>query len=169
MHSGSGSELNMNAPDLPEEIMSLIAEAAPDAMLMTDAKGTIILVNAQAERLFGHTHAELLGKAVEALVPQRVRGSHPSQRRGFFHDAIARPMGAGRDLYGLHKDGREVPIEIRLNPVKTGKGVFVLASIIDMESYISTRTEADFTHGFRPECVERHFGVKLSSKPPPAK
>jgi PAS domain S-box-containing protein len=139
MNTRSGSESNMNKPDLPEEIMSLIVEAAPNAMLMADATGKILLVNAQAEKLFGYPRAELLGQDVDALVPRRLRAYHAEVRQVYFHAPVARPMGAGRDLYGLRKDGTEVPIEIGLNPVKTGKGVLVLASIVD----ISERKRAE--------------------------
>ena len=115
-----------------EAIMSLLVEASPNALIVADAEGTIVLVNAQTETLFGYSRAELLGQKVEALVPERFRGHHPGMRRGFSHNPIARPMGAGRDLYGLRKDGTEVPVEIGLNPVKTDEGMFVLTSIIDI-------------------------------------
>jgi len=111
--------------------MALIVEAAPNAIVLADAEGTILLVNTQAERLFGYSRTELLGKKVEVLVPQRVRVHHADVRQVYFHDPSARPM-IGRDLVGLRKDGTEVPLEIGLNPIKTAEGVLVLASIIDI-------------------------------------
>ena len=110
----------------------LAIESAPTGMLMVDRSGTIVLVNAQIERLFGYERAELIGKPVETLVPERFRGRHPEYRTGFSHEPKARPMGGGRDLYGLRKDGTEVPIEIGLNPLRTTEGDFVLSSVTDV-------------------------------------
>jgi PAS domain S-box-containing protein len=110
----------------------LAIEAAPTGMMVVDLAGRIVLVNAQIESLFGYARAELIGQPVELLVPPRFREAHPRSRAEFFNAPHARPMGAGRDLYGLHKDGREVPIEIGLNPLKTAEGMFVLNSIVDI-------------------------------------
>ncbi|HBB96467.1 MAG TPA: hypothetical protein DC054_13855 [Blastocatellia bacterium] len=107
-------------------------EAAPSAMLIVDDRGRMTLVNAQLERLFGYERAELLDQPVEMLVPERYRNVHSGHRANFFHSPSTRAMGAGRDLYGRRKDGSEVPIEIGLNPIRTDKGAFVLASIIDI-------------------------------------
>ena len=99
---------------------------------MTDAHGSIVLVNREVERLFGYSREELLGKRVEVLLPERFRGGHTGLRGGFMSDPRMRAMGAGRDLYGLRKDGTEVPIEIGLTPVATEEGMFVLAAIVDI-------------------------------------
>src|SRR5258706_9312150 len=107
-------------------------EAAPSAMLMVDERGRMTLVNAQLEQLFGYDRSELLDQPVEMLVPERYRNVHSGHRVNFFHSPSTRVMGAGRDLFGRCKDGTEVPIEIGLNPIKTDKGTFVLASIIDI-------------------------------------
>ncbi|MDX1496180.1 MAG: PAS domain S-box protein [Salinisphaeraceae bacterium] len=115
-----------------EESFRLMVEAAPNAMLMVDRQGYITHVNAQAEKLFGYPREELLGEVVEKLVPDNVRAKHPSLRDSFFASPEARFMGVGRDLYGVTKDGREVPIEIGLNPIETPKGLLTLASIIDI-------------------------------------
>ena len=115
-----------------EDRFRLVLESAPNAIVMVDKGGMITLVNKQTEKLFSFLRTELIGKEVETLVPQRFRSKHPSFVQGFFQDPTLRSMGAGRDLFGLKKDGTEVPIEIGLNPLKTLEGTFVLASIIDI-------------------------------------
>jgi PAS domain S-box-containing protein len=110
----------------------LVVEAAPNAMVMIDANGRIEMVNAQAERVFGYARSELIGQTVEILVPLRFRGRHPALRGGFFQAPQSRPMGAGRDLFGLRKDGSEFPVEIGLNPIETEDGNMVLSAITDI-------------------------------------
>ncbi len=110
----------------------LIVEAAPNAMVMIDGAGTIVLVNAQTERIFGYSRGELLGASVEMLVPHRFRGEHPGMRAAFFAEPRARPMGVGRDLFALRKDGSELPVEIGLTPIETEEGMMVLAAIVDI-------------------------------------
>jgi PAS domain S-box-containing protein len=107
-------------------------EAAPTGMLMTDEHGTIVMINSLIERLFGYDRTELIGQPVETLIPERFRGTHPEHRAGYFAERRARPMGAGRDLFGRRKDGSEVPIEIGLNPLQTVDGFFVLGSVVDI-------------------------------------
>ncbi|HLR04340.1 MAG TPA: PAS domain S-box protein, partial [Pyrinomonadaceae bacterium] len=111
---------------------TLQLEAAPNAMLMVDKSGRITLANSQTEQLFGYDRSELLQQPIEMLVPERYRGAHPGHRQIFSGRPTARAMGAGRDLFGLRKDGSEVPIEIGLSPIQTETGSFVLASIIDI-------------------------------------
>ncbi|MFI5280744.1 MAG: PAS domain S-box protein [Gemmatimonadales bacterium] len=114
-------------------------ESSPSGLLMTDGRGAIVLVNREIERLFGYSREELLGKSVDTLVPERYRGGHGGFRAGFLTDPRVRSMGAGRDLFGLRKDGAEVPVEIGLTPVATDEGIFVLASVVD----ISARKRAE--------------------------
>ena len=115
-----------------EEFFQFAFEGAPNAMVMVDREGKIVLVNTQTEKLFGYSREEMIGQKIETLVPERFRAKHPGHREAFFGDPKTRSMGAGRDLFGLKKDGAEVPIEIGLNPIKTTEGAFVLASIIDI-------------------------------------
>jgi diguanylate cyclase (GGDEF)-like protein/PAS domain S-box-containing protein len=115
-----------------ERRLRLIIEATPNAMLMVDVDGRIVLVNSETEKLFGYQRAELLAMRVDELIPERFRGHHRGFRRTFFDHPDTRAMGAGRHLFGLRSDGSEVPIEIGLNPLETDEGVFVLAAIIDI-------------------------------------
>ena len=110
----------------------LVVEAAPNAMVMVDCRGLIALVNTKTEQVFGYPRAELLGRSVEMLLPERFRRRHPGLRSAFFGNPLARPMGAGRDLYGRKQDGSEFPIEIGLNPIDTDEGTMVLSAIIDI-------------------------------------
>ncbi|WP_374654563.1 PAS domain S-box protein [Dongia sp.] len=115
-----------------EERFRLVVEAAPSAMVMINARGEIEMVNAQAERVFGYERAEMLGQAVEMLVPERLRDHHPGLRRSFAANSLARPMGAGRDLYARRRDGSEFPVEIGLNPIETEDGTKILSAIVDI-------------------------------------
>jgi PAS domain S-box-containing protein len=124
-----------------EEQFRLVVESSPSGMLMVDESGTILLVNRQIEQLFGYERAELIGQSVERLVPQRMRSHHAGDRAEFFAHSESRAMGKGRDLYGMRKDGREFPLEIGLNPIRTSDGMRVLASVVD----ISERKRAEQT------------------------
>lgn len=126
------------------ELFRQVVEAAPNAMVMADGGGRIILVNAQTEKLFGYSRDELLGYSVDMLVPDRFRSAHPGFRHTFYGDLKSRPMGAGRDLFARRKDGSEFPVEIGLNPVTTDEGVFVLAAVVDITE--RRRLEERFRH-----------------------
>jgi PAS domain S-box-containing protein len=115
-----------------EERFRQVIEAAPNGMVMIDKAGTITLVNAQIEKSFGYSRDELLGQSIEMLVPERFRAHHPVFRNDFIARPTTRPMGAGRDLYGLRKDGTEFPVEIGLNPLQTEQGTMVLGTIVDI-------------------------------------
>jgi PAS domain S-box-containing protein len=115
-----------------QEHLRMAIEAAPYAMVLVDHGGLITLVNRKTEELFGYERSELLGASVETLVPERFRGEHPNQVAGYLNNPAARAMGAGRDLYGRHRDGSEFPVEIGLNPLRTAEGLFVLSAIVDI-------------------------------------
>jgi PAS domain S-box-containing protein len=134
-----GASLDITQRKQAEEQFRLVVEAAPNAMIMVNAKGRITLVNTQAETVFGYTREELVGHPIEMLVPERFRSHHMGYRHAYFGDARARRIDAGRELFGRRKDGSEVPLEIGLNPIHTSEGLLVLASIID----ISERKQAE--------------------------
>lgn len=115
-----------------DERFRQVVETAPTGMLMVGRDGLIVLVNAQVQRLFGYGREELLGRAVEVLVPERFRGQHPAERDRFFATPVNREMGAGGDLFGRRKDGSEFPVEIALSPIRTPHGLLILTSIIDL-------------------------------------
>jgi len=119
----------------PERLFHGFLEAAPDAVVIIDGDGVIVQVNSQAERLFGYPRAELLGRPVEVLMPERFRGPHVAHRQAYYDDMRPRPMGRGLDLIGLRKDGREFPIDISLSPLTNDAGVLMVSAIRDMTGY----------------------------------
>lgn len=127
-----GHQSHTTAQWKSEERFRLVVEAAPNAMVMVNSAGLIEMVNAQAERVFGYSRDEMLGRPVEVLMPERFRHFHPGLRESYNACPQSRPMGGGRELNARRKDGSEFPVEIGLNPIETEDGPMVLSAIVDI-------------------------------------
>jgi PAS domain S-box-containing protein len=131
--AGVGDRVKANeSPQWAERKFEQFTEFAPDAVIGIGANGVIVLANARAEKVFGYGRAELYGRPVEMLLPERYRGSHPDHRSGYFTDPQTRPIGAGLELYGLRRDGSEFPAEISLWSIETEDGRLATAAIRDI-------------------------------------
>lgn len=124
------------------EQFRLVVESAPNAMILVDNRGQIVMINKQTEILFEYSREDLIGKKVEILVPARFKDIHLKHRETFYEKPLTRSMGAGRDLYAVKKNGLEFPIEIGLNLIPQEKENYVLVSIIDITE--RKKTEAKF-------------------------
>ncbi len=109
-----------------------LLEAAPDGVVVIDRKGRMVLVNAQAEKMFGYSREAMLGQPIELLVPQRFHGIHVAHHATYFSDPGTRSMGAGQDLLGRRKDGSEFPVDISLSPFQAEEGLLVTSIVRDI-------------------------------------
>src|SRR5262249_14976285 len=124
--------VDIDAVKLAETRFRALVESAPDAMVIVDGAGEVRLVNAQAERMFGYQRAELIGKPVEQLVPERLRELHATHRADYAADPHVRAMGEGLELFGRRKDGTDFPVEIYLAPIRTPEGLLIAGTIRDI-------------------------------------
>ena len=145
-----------------EAKFAALMEAAPDAIVVVDETGTIQIANHQTETLFGYGRGELVGNAVEMLLPERSRPGHPEKRTGFFAKPTVRPMGAGLQLWARRKDGTEFPVDISLSPLETEEGVLVSAAVRDIserlrvqEALRQAKDEADRANAAKSDFLSR--------------
>lgn len=125
----------MNPPDMPAASLAMLEMwfgIAPDAMIAVDQAGSIVLANAQAERMFGYGHDTLRSLTLEALVPESLRHAHHMHRRDYMDQPRVRPMGIGYELLGMKHDGQAFPLEIGLSSINTEQGIVAIASIRDI-------------------------------------
>ena len=123
------SEISLRAS---EEQFRAVVESVPNAILLVDGRGKVTLTNPQAQALFGYAREELIGRPVELLIPEGYRSAHETYCQSFAAEAQAPVMGVARELYALHKDGSEVPVEMILKPMRTVDASFVLVSLVDV-------------------------------------
>src|SRR5262245_38607786 len=129
-----------------EKFLRALLESAPDAMVIVNSRGEIVLVKAQTEDLFGYRREKSLGQPVELLVPERCREAQWGHRGGFFIEPQVRPMGAGMARYGRRKDGAELPVELRHGALEAGEGMLVLSAIREVsERNALEKTRRRFT------------------------
>ncbi|MCB9951866.1 MAG: PAS domain S-box protein [Planctomycetaceae bacterium] len=139
----SNTRPHSREPSAAEQQFHATIECSPTAILMINHQGTIVLVNEETERLFGYTREELLGESVDMLVPQRFRQRHTQYRADYFLSPEARRMGSGRELFGLRKDGSEVPVEIGLRTIHSNGETYALSVVVDISARLDSRIELE--------------------------
>ncbi len=126
---------------LSPELLGKVLESAPDAIVIIDAAGVILFASRQIATLAGYLPQDIVGRRIEDLLPERFRAAHLGHRRSYSRDAHPRPMGVDLDLYVLHQDGRELPVEISLSPIREGEQLLVAAAIRDITERKRIQTE----------------------------
>lgn len=131
---------------LSSDLVRSVLESAPDAMVVIDASGTILFVNHQVTALFGYDTQEVVGQAVEMLLPERFRTRHTAHRSAYAGAVRVRPMGVGLELFARRRDGSEFPVEISLSPIQQQGGLIVAAAIRDVTDRARVEREIREAH-----------------------
>jgi PAS domain S-box-containing protein len=132
----------LSEAELTDEVIWGLVDAAPDGLVMVDDQGRILLVNRQAEEIFGYDRGELLGLPVETLLPPALRNIHTAHRTRYRAEPRVRSMGSGYDLHGYRKDGTEIPVEISLSPLRAGGQLRVIAAVRDITERKAAEAQA---------------------------
>jgi PAS domain S-box-containing protein len=127
-----------------QEGFERLVSANPNALIVCDAEGRIVLVSDQTMRWFGYQREEMIGQPVELLVPEHLREKHVGEREHYMRAPVIRPMGTGRELYARRRDGSEFPVDITLSPFEAPEGLRIIAALTDMTEHM--RTEAELKH-----------------------
>ena len=147
----AGSKMPLDDAELP---FRELVDAAPDGVIVADAQERIVLVNLEAERMFGYARGELRGQPIEVLIPERVRPQHAGHVANYASAPRVRPMGIGRELVGRRKDGTELPIEISLAPIQTSNGLLVTAGIRDVTERRRLERDNRRAHAYLTSAVD---------------
>lgn len=169
----SNADHNGSSPDSAEPKVHIqsywrfrdLLEAAPDGILEVEHDGTIVLLNAAAERMFGYLREELLGQLVEVLIPDSLRQRHQEHRHHYAEHPVTRPMGTGLELFARCKDGTQLPVEISLSPIRAPQGPHVIAIVRD----ITSRKQADarinaMNEGFTAELAAKNQQLEIRNR-----
>lgn len=156
----AGVCLDVTERKMAEQRFRLTVEASPNSVFLVNCQGRIVLANSRVKTMFGYEPQELIDQSIEILVPGRFRAQHSAYREGFHGSPQARPMGAGRDLFALRKDGGEFPVEIGLSPTESEEGMLVLATIVDITA--RKNAEQERTESLEAERAARNEAEKAN-------
>src|SRR5437764_4408831 len=145
----------------------LLLQAAPDAMVIVDGSGKIVLANSQTQLLFGYAEQELVGEPIEMLIPETYRGGHGAHRAAYAKQPRVREMGTGLELYALRKGGTQFPVEISLSPLNIGGVRFVTAAIRDISNRRNTEAKLRKLNTELHAKIAELAAVKLASSSEP--
>jgi protein-histidine pros-kinase len=167
-----GTDASPSQPDVVLNLFRVLADSNPQAILIMDRQGRIVLVNTAAERLFGYSSNQLVSQEAEILVPG-LCGDTPAEEREQLFLEQSDHLKNGRELEGIHKDGRRFPVEVGLNPVKTERGFFAFCSIFDVSDRKQAQTALEDSHAIHKSLVEnlpirrrRHCSSETESRLP---
>ncbi|GGB77099.1 hypothetical protein GCM10011607_41640 [Shewanella inventionis] len=119
----------LEAQKQKDNMFESLTELSPEAMVIIDTSGVIVLINSQAEKLFGYSREQLVGQKINMLVPVSVAGKHDSYVDGYVNKPRTRPMGMADDLFSRHADGSEFPVEVSLSPIQLDDKMLIASSI----------------------------------------
>ena len=126
---------------LSSTLLATVLESAPDAIVIVDAVGSILFASRRITALCGYLPEDIVGRGIECLLPERYRQMHLAHRSSYARNAQPRPMGVDLELYALHKNGTELPVEISLSPIRDGERLLIAAALRDVSERRRIQTE----------------------------